>query len=201
MLPSTDYADLLPSYVHCTAWRDGITDAQMRSSPVDASHTDTNSTNDNLMDKLIYTDQSTCAISRGTLTTEQSAERQCSPSLPIAKCFWPQCFTWHAPFVRLASDKNHKLQDWGCLALPLGTWSINLFASDLILQKHCILISCHIESSPVSSMFAASHKHCLSLSVLGRPPHHSYLLFGPSSVPTVHWLWAALFSTHSYCLL
>lgn len=127
--------------------------AQMRSSGRDARHTDTKTTNDNLMDKLIYTDQSTCAIDRGTVSNQQT--------LPSASDHNASLGTLHLCALQVTKTTNCKLT--GCLALPLGTWSINLFASDSNRQKHCILISCHIESSPVCCMFAASHCHCQSM--------------------------------------
>lgn len=76
-------------------------------------------------------------------------------------------FTWHAPFAHHASDKNHKLhQSWRC-CLPMLCSSIRGMIDQFVcfflltrlwtrtLPNDCILFSCHIESSPVCSMFAA----------------------------------------------
>lgn len=129
------------------------------------------------MDKLIYTDQSTCAIS----SSSSRATAHChwvvlsihQALTAISRQFsghWQvllTTFTWHAPFARHASDKNHKLhQGRRCRCLAMLCSSIRdmidqfvcfwLDCSGLALwRRNCILFSCHIESSPVCSMFAA----------------------------------------------
>lgn len=124
--------------------------AQMRSSPMDASHTDTNTTNDNLMDKLIYTDQSTCAIGRGTVTTEQSADRHCqvllTTMLHLARSICPPC-KWQKP--QIASS----LQVWGCLPMPSSS------IRDMIDQFVC----CWLDSAEALHPHQLSHwiKSCL----------------------------------------